>query len=55
MNIIPRTRRKDRKPIASIEADGVLLAVAMGTALVSLAISAATVWALLGAAFWVWG
>ena len=40
---------------ASIEADGVLLAVAMGTAAVSLAISAATVWALLGAAFWVWG
>ncbi len=39
---------------ASIEADGVLLAVAMGAAVVSLAISAATVWAMLGAAFWVW-
>jgi hypothetical protein len=40
---------------ASIEADGVLLAISMGAAVVSLAISAATVWALLGAAFWVWG
>jgi hypothetical protein len=40
---------------ASIEGDGLLLAVSMGAALASVAISAATVWAMLGAAFWVWG
>jgi hypothetical protein len=39
---------------ATIEADGLLLAVSMGVALLSLAISAATVWATLGAAYWVW-
>jgi hypothetical protein len=40
---------------ASIEADGLLLAVSMGAAVASVAISAATVWAMLGAAYWVWG
>jgi hypothetical protein len=39
---------------ASIEADGLLLSVSIGAALVSLVISAATIWATLGAAEWVW-
>ena len=39
---------------ASIEADGLLFSAAIAAALVSLAISAATIWALVGAASWVW-
>jgi len=40
---------------ASIEADSVLFAAAIGAAMLSLAISAGTIWALIGAATWVWG
>jgi hypothetical protein len=39
---------------ASIEADSLLFSAAIAAALVSLAISAATIWALVGAASWVW-
>ncbi len=39
---------------ATIEADGVLLTVSMGAALLSLAITSAAIWATLGAAAWVW-
>jgi hypothetical protein len=39
---------------ASIEADGLLLAVSMAVAVLSLAITTATIWATLGAAYWVW-
>jgi hypothetical protein len=40
---------------ASIEADGVLFTAAILAAALSLSISAATLWALIGAASWVWG